>query len=90
MQRRAGSVSSALATNVAVPAPRSSKPSLHACWCRGVHDFNRDLALSDSFADVPRWLEIYPEAFPTMISALSVRNDGRAQRGGIDRVITLA
>ena len=31
----------------------------------------------------------FRKAFPTMVSAVSVRNDGWAQRGGIDRVITL-
>jgi hypothetical protein len=55
-----------------------------------VHDFGSSLALSESFSDAPWWLEIYRKAFPTMISAVSVRNGGWAQRGGIDRVITLA
>ena len=55
-----------------------------------LHSFGTSLALSDSFSDAPWWLDIYRKAFPTMISAVSVRNDGWAQRGGIDRVITLA
>lgn len=55
-----------------------------------VHDFNASLALSQGFADAPWWMEIYRRAFPTLTSAVSVRDDGWAQRGGIDRVLTLA
>jgi len=54
------------------------------------HDFYASLALSESFANAPWWMDIYRKAFPTLISAVSVRSDGWAQRGGIDRVITLA
>lgn len=54
------------------------------------HDFHASLALSNSYVDAPWWLDIYRKAFPTLISAVPVRNDGWAQRGGIDRVITLA
>jgi hypothetical protein len=43
-----------------------------------------------SFVDAPCWMGIYRKAFPTPISAVPDRNDGWAQRGGIDRVITLA
>ncbi len=35
-------------------------------------------------------MDIYRAAFPTLVSAVSVRKDGWAQRGGIDRVLTLA
>jgi len=54
------------------------------------HDFATSLALSDSYADAPWWMDIYNRAFPTLLSAVSVRADGWAQRGGIDRVLTLA
>lgn len=54
------------------------------------HDFHASLALSDSYADAPWWLDIYRRAFPTLVSAVSVRDDGWAQRGGIDRILTLA
>lgn len=54
------------------------------------HDFHASLAFSNSFIDAPWWMDIYRKAFPTLISAVPVRNDGWAQRGGIDRVITLA
>lgn len=55
-----------------------------------VHDFAASLAMSDSYADADWWLGIYRRAFPTLVSAVSVRADGWAQRGGIDRVLTLA
>lgn len=55
-----------------------------------VHDFHASLALSNSYSEAPWWLDIYRSAFPTLISAVSVRDDGWAQRGGIDRVLTLA
>ena len=55
-----------------------------------VHDFHASLALPQSYADAPWWLDIYSRAFPTLISAVSVRDDGWAQRGGNDRVLTLA
>ena len=57
---------------------------------RPVHDFRASLALSQSHADAPWWLDLYRIAFPTLLSAVSVRDDGWAQRGGIDRVLTLA
>lgn len=53
------------------------------------HDFATSLALSNEYADAPWWFDIYRRAFPTLLSAVSVRSDGWAQRGGIDRVLTL-
>lgn len=57
---------------------------------RAPHDFRTSLALSESYADAPWWMDLYRKAFPNLISAASVRADGWAQRGGIDRVLTLA
>lgn len=54
-----------------------------------VHDFAERLAFSHAQADAPFWLEVYRKAFPNLVSTVSVRNDGWAQRGGIDRVVTL-
>lgn len=54
------------------------------------HNFADSLALSNTYADAPWWLDIYRRAFPNLVSAVSVRDDGWAQRGGIDRVLTLA
>lgn len=34
-------------------------------------------------------MDIYRRAFPKLASAVAVRDDGWAQRGGIDRVLTL-
>lgn len=55
-----------------------------------VHDFKESLERSNSYVDAPWWLDVYREAFPSLQSTVSVRNDGWAQRGGIDRVLTLA
>lgn len=54
-----------------------------------VHHFADSLALSESFTDAPWWTDLYRKAFPTLTSAVSIRDDGWAQRGGIDRIITL-
>lgn len=54
------------------------------------HEFRASLAMSEGFTDAPWWQALYRRAFPSMVSAVSVRQDGWAQRGGIDRVITLA
>ena len=55
-----------------------------------VHDFDTSLALSHVHADAPWWLDVYRRAFPDLAAAVNVRSDGWAQRGGIDRVLTLA
>lgn len=54
-----------------------------------VHKFSESLKLSNSQVDAPFWIETYRRAFPNLISAVSVRQDGWAQRGGVDRVLTL-
>jgi hypothetical protein len=54
------------------------------------HDFNESLKRSHSYAEAPWWGEVYRRAFPSMAAHVSVRADGWAQRGGIDRVITLS
>jgi hypothetical protein len=53
-------------------------------------DFASSLALSNSYTDSGWWTQIYRRAFPTLISAVSVREDGSAQRGRINRVLTLS
>jgi len=53
-------------------------------------DFNADLEFSHSLSSETFWYDVYREAFPGLESAVCVRNDGWAQRGGIDRVLTLA
>lgn len=54
-----------------------------------VHDFKSSLAWSKAQEDAPWWDDVYRAAFPDLSAAVSVRNDGWAQRGGIDRVLTL-
>jgi hypothetical protein len=70
----------------------SAPPSPVGRFASGVvnHDFRTSLAISQAFADAPWWMEIYHRAFPTLLSTACVRDDGWAQRGGIDRVLTLA
>ncbi len=54
------------------------------------HEFHKSLLVSNAQADAPWWLEVYRNAFPDLEAAVCVRSDGWAQRGGIDRVLTLA
>ncbi len=54
-----------------------------------VHAFDRSLALSQEQEAAPWWEPVYRQAFPGFVCMVSVREDGWAQRGGIDRVITL-
>lgn len=73
-----------------LPFPNAPVPNPGRFGAAPVHDFATSLALSQDYADAPWWMDIYRRAFPTLISAVSVRDDGWAQRGGIDRVLTLA
>jgi hypothetical protein len=45
--------------------------------------------LSEQYSEAPWWENVYRRAFPKLASAVAVRQDGWAQRGGIDRVLTL-
>lgn len=54
-----------------------------------IHDFYSSLAKSHAQADAPWWVDVYRKAFADLQSAVCVRRDGWAQRGGIDRVLTL-
>jgi len=55
-----------------------------------VHDFNESLRSSHSASDLPIWLEIYKQAFPTLESCVDHRQDGEHQRAGIDRSLILS
>lgn len=55
-----------------------------------IHNFHESLAYSHAQADAPWWGEVYRKAFPSLAAMVNVRDDGWAQRGGIDRVLTLA
>jgi hypothetical protein len=54
------------------------------------HDFGQSLAKSKAQEDAPWWPRVYRAAFPDLVAMPSVREDGWAQRGGIDRVLTLS
>jgi len=55
------------------------------------HNFEESLARSQAYEDAPWWAAVYQKAFgvQNVLAAVSVRQDGWAQRAGIDRIITL-
>lgn len=55
-----------------------------------LHDFSLSLARSHEQANADWWPVVYRRAFPNFAGMHCVRQDGWAQRAGIDRVITLA
>lgn len=55
-----------------------------------VHDFRKSLEKSAAYVDADWWPIVYRRAFPTLSAYSSVRQDGWAQRAGIDRILTLA
>jgi len=55
-----------------------------------IHHFGESLELSNSYENSVWWNDVYRIAFPSLESSVSVRKDGWAQRGGIDRVLTLS
>lgn len=54
-----------------------------------VHNFQDSLRRSHEQADAPWWEQVYREAFPGFVSMQDLRQDGWAQRGGIDRLVHL-
>lgn len=54
-----------------------------------LHNFRDSLARSEQHSDDPLWEELYKTAFHNYAGMQKVGMDGWAQRGGIDRVITL-
>ncbi len=71
-----------------IESPRSNSRGVSASGPVN-HNFKDSLALSEAYSDAPWWLDVYRRAFPRLASAVSVRDDGWAQRGGIDRVLTM-
>ncbi|WP_273845440.1 hypothetical protein [Rubrobacter calidifluminis] len=55
-----------------------------------VHDFEESLKRSHAYEDAPWWREVYERAFHNLQEMVSVRQDGWAQRAGIDRRLILA
>jgi hypothetical protein len=54
-----------------------------------VNEFSADLEWSHAQSDQPWWEQIYRLAFPGFLSMQAIKPDGWAQRGGIDRLVTL-
>ena len=54
------------------------------------HSFKKSLEISERHADDPIWEDLYKTAFHNFSGMQKVGVDGWAQRGGIDRVITLS
>lgn len=54
-----------------------------------VHNFAESLAMSHKMEEAPWWEPVYRQAFPNFGAMHSVRSDGWAQRGGIDRLVFL-
>lgn len=54
-----------------------------------VHNFSDSLAKSQAQAEALWWEDVYRRAFADFDTMTCVRNDGWAQRGGIDRVVNL-
>ena len=72
------------------PHDHGSGRGRHRVPPRRVHRFRDSLAMSERHAASDWWLDTYKRAFPRLRSAVSVRQDGWAQRGGIDRILTLS
>lgn len=54
------------------------------------HNFAESLAWSQSWADAPWWEDVYRQAFPAFETMICQRQDGWAQRAGIDRHVFLS
>jgi hypothetical protein len=52
-------------------------------------NFADDLAWSQAQSDQSFWGDVYRQSWPDMASMTIIRKDGWAQRGGIDRSVTL-
>jgi len=55
-----------------------------------MNEFRRDLAWSHQQSDEPWWEQVYRAAFTDFAAMHDVRDDGWAQRGGIDRQVFLS
>lgn len=53
------------------------------------HNFAESLAKSHRHANAHWWMPVYRQAFPNLAATVNVRDDGWAQRGGIDRILVL-
>lgn len=55
-----------------------------------MHNFRESLRVAEEQTNNPMWRQVYSDAFPTLQSMDSISQDGWAQRGGIDRLLTLS
>ena len=53
------------------------------------HNFKDSLAFSESNSGLAMWEDVYRKAFPTLATITQIKKDGWAQRGGVDKVLTL-
>jgi hypothetical protein len=54
-----------------------------------IHNFAESLEVSHLYSNAAWWGVVYKAAFPSLDAMTCVRSDGWAQRGGIDRILTL-
>jgi len=55
-----------------------------------IHNFYESLEVSHKYADAPWWEKVYRAAFGGDFASMAcIRDDGWAQRGGIDRIVLL-
>lgn len=54
-----------------------------------IHKFQTSLAMAEAQLDAPWWEQVYRQAFPDFAGMYAVRQDGWAQRAGIDRLVIL-
>lgn len=54
-----------------------------------LNNFKADLKWSETMVDKPWWENVYRQAWPEFGNMVAVREDGWAQRAGIDRIVTL-
>lgn len=94
--RRSKHTTNALIWPSPPPIPAGLRPPLRTPARRDapgafgrVHRFEESHSLAAQYGN-DWWIPIYRRAFPTLMSAVAVEHDGWAQRGGIDRLLTLA
>jgi len=54
------------------------------------NEFRKDLEWSESMSEQPWWEKVYRQAWVDFDTMTTIREDGWAQRAGIDRIVTLS
>ena len=76
----------------AITQPNKHQPAgrrKRSAGCARIHRFRDSHDLAAQYGP-DWWIPIYRRAFPTLMSAVAIEQDGWAQRAGIDRLLTLA